>query len=213
MKDREGFPNPMDMEPDDRDTRRSRERWERERYGEDYPERHSEDYGRGGGMEPRPRRSRAPRFGRMGADSPYSGYSGFGGPGWTPGGYGDPGYNTSGFGHPDYGSSRSGPSNRWDTAAMHSDDRISFEHRGPHSGKGPKGYQRSDERIREDLCERLTMHGYCDASDVEIAVGNGEVVLTGTVTDRRQKYLAEEMVEDVPGVRVVDNRIRVVRPG
>ena len=211
MKDRDGFPNPMDIERD-RDTRHSRsdrepydasydrdyERWERDRYDYD--------------PSPQPRgrgRGRGPRLGRM-SGGPYAGYSGFGGPGWTAGGFGDPGYNTSGFGNPDYGMSRSGASNRWDTAATHSWERATFEH-GPHAGRGPKGYTRSDERIREDVCERLTMHGLCDASDVEIAVQDGEVVLTGTVRDRQQKYVAEEVVESVPGIRTVDNRIRVTR--
>lgn len=212
MKDREGFPNPMDIEPE-RDSRRSREagEWEDSRYRDDWRRDRQtyDDYE----ASPRraPRRSHAPRFGRFGTGGPYSGYSGFGGPGWTPGGYGDPGYNTSGFGSPDYGQSRTGGSDRWDTAATQRWESGSFEHRGPYSGRGPKGYTRSDDRIREDLCERLTMSGYCDASEVEVDVQNGEAVLTGTVRDRQQKYAAEEIAERIAGVRTVDNRIRVVR--
>jgi osmotically-inducible protein OsmY len=78
---------------------------------------------------------------------------------------------------------------------------------GPHSGKGPRGYQRSDERIREEIGDRLTRHGQIDASDIEVQVANGEVTLAGTTTDRRQKRLAEDVAEDVPGVRDVHNQI------
>ena len=35
---------------------------------------------------------------------------------------------------------------------------------GAHRGRGPKGYRRSDERIREDVCERLTEDPFIDAS-------------------------------------------------
>ncbi len=50
---------------------------------------------------------------------------------------------------------------------------------GPYIGWGPAGYQRSDERIREDICERLTLHGQIDARKVEVDVNKGEVTLRG----------------------------------
>jgi len=36
---------------------------------------------------------------------------------------------------------------------------ITWESPGPHSGRGPQGYRRSDERIHEEVCDRLTAHG------------------------------------------------------
>ena len=81
--------------------------------------------------------------------------------------------------------------------------------RGPFTGRGPKGYQRSDDRIREDICEVLMQHGEIDASEVEIEVQNGEVTLRGTVEDRRQKRLIEDVLEEVSGVRDVQNQLRV----
>ncbi len=83
--------------------------------------------------------------------------------------------------------------------------------RGPHRGKGPKGYRRSDERIREDVCECIAETGWVDASDVEVRVQDGEVTLSGTVDERRDKRLLEDLAEDVPGVRDVHNQIRVRR--
>jgi osmotically-inducible protein OsmY len=87
-----------------------------------------------------------------------------------------------------------------------------FEH-GSESfaGRGPKGYRRSDERIREDVCDRLTEDGRVDATDVEVLVNSGEVTLSGAVTSRGQKRYAEDIVEDVTGVREVHNNLRVSR--
>jgi osmotically-inducible protein OsmY len=81
---------------------------------------------------------------------------------------------------------------------------------GPYEGIGPRDYRRSDKNIREDICERLTRHGRIDASDIDIQVQAGEVTLTGKVGDRRQKRLAEDLAESVPGVVDVHNELRLV---
>ena len=90
-----------------------------------------------------------------------------------------------------------------------------FENEGgvrvSHRGKGPKGFKRSDERIREDVSEILMDHHEIDASDIEVQVNNGEVTLSGTVTDRRTKRLAEEVIENVSGVLDVHNAVRIAR--
>ncbi|HYH97906.1 BON domain-containing protein [Hyalangium sp.] len=77
-------------------------------------------------------------------------------------------------------------------------------------GKAPKGYTRSDERIREDICERLMTSPY-DASDVEITVSRGEVTLTGTVHSRADKWGIEDVAEAILGVQDVHNQIRMNR--
>lgn len=84
------------------------------------------------------------------------------------------------------------------------------EHR---RGRGPKGYRRSDERIREDVNDRLSDDYYLDASDVEVAVSNAEVTLTGTVGSRNDKRRAEDLAESVSGVTNVENRLRVKQSG
>ena len=81
--------------------------------------------------------------------------------------------------------------------------------RGRFTGRGPKGYVRSDERILENVNERLEEHGDLDASDISVAVSAGEVTLEGTVDDRKSKRLAEDLVHAVSGVRDVQNRLRV----
>jgi BON domain len=80
-------------------------------------------------------------------------------------------------------------------------------------GRGPKGYKRSDERIREDVCERLTEHPQIDASDFEVKVQGAEVTLIGTVNSRRAKRLAEDVAEQVSGVKDVSNQLRVKEGG
>lgn len=80
---------------------------------------------------------------------------------------------------------------------------------GPHAGKGPKGYVRSDERIREDICDCLTIDSHIDASDVEIEVKGGEVHLGGWVLDRLSRRRAEDIAESCSGVRHVQNNLRV----
>lgn len=80
---------------------------------------------------------------------------------------------------------------------------------GPYTGRGPKGYQRSDDRIREDVSDRLTAHGHIDASDIEVRIQAGEVTLIGFVDSRAAKRAAEDLADDVPGVREVHNQLRV----
>lgn len=91
--------------------------------------------------------------------------------------------------------------------------RWSQSQSGPYIGKGSRFYNRSDERMYEDVCERLMQHGQLDASQIEVEVKSGEVTLTGSVTDRRAKRLAEDIVEAVHGVRDVHNRLQFLKRG
>ncbi len=80
---------------------------------------------------------------------------------------------------------------------------------GGHRGKGPAGYQRSDERIREAVCEALTDDDRVDASGIDVQVKGGEVTLTGTVPERHMKRCAEDVVEGISGIKDVQNQLRV----
>jgi osmotically-inducible protein OsmY len=84
-----------------------------------------------------------------------------------------------------------------------------YGEQGRHSGRGPKGYRRSDERIKEDVSEHLTQNSWVDASEIEIDVKDGEVTLSGTVQSRDEKRRAEDVAERVSGVHDVHNQIRV----
>ena len=84
---------------------------------------------------------------------------------------------------------------------------------GAHRGKGPKGYTRSDERLKEVICEKLTDDPMIDASEINIEVTGQTVKLTGTVDDRSTKYEVEELVERCGGVKDIDNQLRVRSQG
>jgi osmotically-inducible protein OsmY len=87
--------------------------------------------------------------------------------------------------------------------------RRNVDQMNEHRGKGPKGYTRTDERIKEDVHERLTEDGQIDASEVEVDVKNGEVFLKGTVKNRQEKRRAEDIIENISGVKNVENHIKV----
>jgi len=86
--------------------------------------------------------------------------------------------------------------------------RRRMDEQRPHRGKGPKSYRRSDERIQEDVNDRLS-EGYLDATEINVQVQNGEVTLSGTVNSRIDKRRAEDIAEYVSGVSNVENRLRV----
>ena len=75
-------------------------------------------------------------------------------------------------------------------------------------GLGPQGYIRSDQRISEDVHDRLTDDDHIDASGITVAVQDGEVTLTGTISDRRAKHHAEAIIEHIGGVKHVQNNLR-----
>ncbi|MBV9946740.1 MAG: BON domain-containing protein [Myxococcales bacterium] len=118
-----------------------------------------------------------------------------------------------------------GPAQRRDDRREHHDDRrehhhehgvgAAFEHLKENVKKafrGLKGYKRTDDRIREDVCDRintLSMRMGIDVSDVEVQVKDAEVTLTGTMPNRRHKHLIENEAEMVGGVKDVQNQVRV----
>ncbi len=81
--------------------------------------------------------------------------------------------------------------------------------RGP--ARPPRGYQRSDDRIREEVCEQL-MEGPVDVGEVEVTVSNGEVTLNGSVEERWEKRAIEDIAASVRGVHDVHNRVRLRPP-
>ncbi len=81
--------------------------------------------------------------------------------------------------------------------------------RESYAGRGPKGYQRTDARILEEVSDRLYDDPRVDASDIEVNVNEGEVTLAGRVRTRMEKWRAESVAASVRGVRDVENRLRV----
>lgn len=107
------------------------------------------------------------------------------------------------FGRDEGGSATAGEGRRWTASG----------YPGGHRGVGPQGYTRSDERIRDDVCERLTLHDAIDASRIEVDVSEGMVTLGGEVPERYMKHLAEDAVVETVGVKDVENSLRVKAGG
>jgi hypothetical protein len=76
-------------------------------------------------------------------------------------------------------------------------------------GIGPKNYTRSDERLTEEINERLTDDDDLDASEITVRVQDCKVTLEGSVDQRWMKHRAEDIADACSGVREVDNRITV----
>jgi hypothetical protein len=86
--------------------------------------------------------------------------------------------------------------------------RVVAEQRG-RDRRGPKSYRRSDQRILEDVNDRLWDQWDIDASDIEIEVNHGEVYLNGLVDTRWAKRYTETVVDHVAGVKDVHNSLQV----
>ncbi len=76
---------------------------------------------------------------------------------------------------------------------------------------GPRARRRSDESLAQEIREILTADQELEATDIEVEVEGGAVTLRGAVVDSDARLLAEELVETLPGVREVHNRLRVER--
>lgn len=90
-----------------------------------------------------------------------------------------------------------------------SQERGSWRNLNQHAGRGPKGYQRSDERLREVISERLTEAPHIDPSEITVTVKNGAVTLEGTVDERWIRHEVENLVEACGGVKDIQNHLRV----
>lgn len=209
---------------------------EGEGYGETYGQ--GREYGRGGGQygQARGGSSRTDRWG-YGESYGGAGYRGFSSGSGTTGGYGgSQGYGgyqsesrTAYGAHTPYGyrgrneyddrgrggeyaddGRRAGEDRSWlERAGDRVAEFFGAEDSGHHRGRGPKGYRRSDDRIRDDINDRLTDDAWLDASNIDVEVKDNEVTLSGTVNSREDKRRAEDLAEAISGVRHVQNNLRV----
>jgi len=136
------------------------------------------------------------------------GFQGFHGGGYGQGGFGPGIYGAYGSPEREFGRVYEGQEGLVYGGGAYAEQQA-IRQRGHFSGRGPKGYHRSDDRIREDVNEELTRHPDIDAFEIEVRVENGEVTLTGIVEDRHAKRLAEDLAERSSGVTDVHNQLRV----
>lgn len=175
----------------------------------------SQGYGEGSGYT---RQSSRMQGGQFQGQQGYGGSSRYGGESAGLGGrgslYGSQSYTDegemSGYGGRELGTQQygSGSSGRYGTAP----GQYGYGGYGTASsfrGVGPKNYRRSDERLTEDINERLTDDDDLDASDITVRVASGKVTLEGVVDQRWMKHRAEDIADACIGVKEVDNRIQV----
>ncbi|HET9627888.1 MAG TPA: BON domain-containing protein, partial [Novosphingobium sp.] len=119
---------------------------------------------------------------------------------------------------PDYGregSSSSGQNRGFferagdEIASWFGDEDAARRREQDYRGHGPSDYTRSDERIREDVNDRLTDDPRVDARRISVSVKDGEVTLSGTVGNREAKRRAEDCIDRISGVKHVQNNLRV----
>lgn len=130
-------------------------------------------------------------------------------------GYGQSGYGQSSYGQGAYGGSQTAwPRSTYmqgDTSPIDAYDIRESGYSSSSQRRSPKGYTRSDERIREDVNDRLMHERSIDPGDIEVTVENGEVTLKGEVANRHEKFRAEQIAESVSGVKDVSNNLRCNR--
>jgi osmotically-inducible protein OsmY len=83
---------------------------------------------------------------------------------------------------------------------------------GVHAGKGPRGWTRSDARLREEVSDRLMEDRLLDARGIEVAADGGVVILSGEVPGASDAAHAEMVARGTGGVTEVRNQLRF-QPG
>jgi hypothetical protein len=68
------------------------------------------------------------------------------------------------------------------------------------SGRGPKGWKLSDEKLKERICDVLMQSHDVDPSHFEVVVEDGVVTLKGEIQSKGMKRVAEDLVGSIPGV-------------
>lgn len=82
---------------------------------------------------------------------------------------------------------------------------------GPHAGRGPKEWRRSDAVLHEAVSERLAQDRLLDARGIIVEVEDGVVSLEGQVRTPSDRRLADLLAHDVGGVDRVLNHL-VIQP-
>jgi len=95
----------------------------------------------------------------------------------------------------------------------HTDENLMDNSNYRSDGPGPVEIEahdtKSDDGIKEEICEILIKDRHIDASSIFVGVENGIVKLTGSVRSRQEKIAIEDAIENVSGINEVQNDIKV----
>jgi hypothetical protein len=78
-----------------------------------------------------------------------------------------------------------------------------------HQDKDGNGYAGSDEKIKEEVRDRLYKDESIDAISIDVLVREGKVILSGTTTSKDASRTAEQIAASVSGVVDVENRLQI----
>ena len=78
---------------------------------------------------------------------------------------------------------------------------------GSYRGTGPA--KPTDDQMKTAIEQILTDDPWLDASGIQVSVQNGIAQLSGTVTSRQAKRRAEELADQIWGVRDVQNQLSI----
>jgi osmotically-inducible protein OsmY len=68
---------------------------------------------------------------------------------------------------------------------------------------------KSDERLREEILQRLLDADDLELGELAVDVNAAVVILEGSVPERFMRLKVEALVDDVAGVRDIENQLRV----
>ncbi|HXH74854.1 MAG TPA: BON domain-containing protein [Bacteriovoracaceae bacterium] len=100
---------------------------------------------------------------------------------------------------------RTNPANKFNNFQMNIGQKIWNEK--DYAGLESRSHHRLDLDIFHEVCESLTDNPRLDASQIEVQVTDGRVLLRGLVSGRMDKREAERCIEFLPGVKDVMNEL------
>lgn len=77
------------------------------------------------------------------------------------------------------------------------------------SGRGPKGWKLTDEKLREKVSEVLLHSHDVDPTNLEVVVEDRVIYLRGSIPSKGMKRVAEDLVGSIPGVEDVFTELKV----
>jgi osmotically-inducible protein OsmY len=80
---------------------------------------------------------------------------------------------------------------------------------GSVKGRISEGANVSDERLREDICDRLMQMGPVDCTEIDVSVNNGVVQLEGTLPNEDFKQRVLDVVSTVAGTDQIESRLQI----
>ncbi len=80
---------------------------------------------------------------------------------------------------------------------------------GTATGRVAEGDNGNDERMRQDICDRLVQFGTPDCTAIGVSVVNGVVMLEGNVATDELKQRIFDVVSTVAGVETIESRLQL----